>query len=120
MSGDPCQGVPEPSMLTKVSSSEGKRIIPKEPICSNPFQAPPLSSKCRPISAACPVPSCLFVLKGETPHWYFKRHLKYPGLHGRTGDEKEAWLNLHKIEHERLLATLGSTSPPTSLAPRRY
>ena len=43
------------------------------------------------------------------PNRYLKRHLKHPGLHGRTGDEKEVWLNLHKMEHERLLAALGST-----------
>ncbi|PUU83359.1 hypothetical protein B9Z19DRAFT_1061050 [Tuber borchii] len=58
---------------------------------------------------ACPIPSCPLVLKGETPHRYLRRHLKYPRLHGRTGQEKEAWLNLHEIEHERLLATLGLT-----------
>ena len=41
------------------------------------------------------------------PHRYLRRHLKYPGLYGRTGQEKKVWLNLHKTEHERLLATLG-------------
>ncbi|PUU81131.1 hypothetical protein B9Z19DRAFT_654024 [Tuber borchii] len=36
------------------------------------------------------------------------RHLKLPRVDGRTGDEKDAWENLHKIELERLLATCSS------------
>ena len=118
MFGHPRQGMLERSIPNEISSSsEGKRITAKGPIfSSNPLQAPPSAlGNAGPSPLACPVPSCLFVLKGETPHWYFKRHLKYPGLHGRMGDEKEAWLNLHKIEHQRLLASLGSTSPPTKV-----
>ena len=51
------------------------------------------------------------------PHRYLKRHLKHPGLYGRTGDDKEAWLKLHKMEHERLLAALGST-PSYNISPK--
>ena len=43
------------------------------------------------------------------PHGYLWRHLKRPGAHGRTGEEKATWENLHKIEHDRLLATRGMT-----------
>ena len=52
------------------------------------------------------------------PHRYLKRHLKHPGLYGRTGDEKEAWLNYHKMEYEQLLATLGST-PSHNNSPKK-
>ncbi|PUU77837.1 hypothetical protein B9Z19DRAFT_1127680 [Tuber borchii] len=30
---------------------------------------------------------------------------KAPWVHEHTGDEKAAWVNLHKIEHDRPLAT---------------
>ncbi|KAG0129181.1 hypothetical protein HOY82DRAFT_652510 [Tuber indicum] len=53
----------------------------------------------------CPVPSCPLVFKGEMSHGYLWRHLKRPGIHGRTGDEKDTWLQLHKIEHDLLVAT---------------
>ncbi|PUU72545.1 hypothetical protein B9Z19DRAFT_1137296 [Tuber borchii] len=36
---------------------------------------------------------------------YLWRHLKRPGVCGRIGDEKAAWRNLHRIEHDRLLPT---------------
>lgn len=39
------------------------------------------------------------------PHGYLWRHLGRPGVYGLSIDEKVAWENLHKIEHDRLLAT---------------
>ena len=111
---------PECPVPTAASSlSQGKRIIPQAPITS--FGVPCESSTLAntgPSPLACPVPSCLLVLKGQAPHRYLKRHLKCPGLHGRTGNEKEAWLKLHNMEYERLLAALGSTPLPQSPNPK--
>ncbi|PUU83366.1 hypothetical protein B9Z19DRAFT_1144587 [Tuber borchii] len=53
----------------------------------------------------CPVFGCSLVFSGKMPYGYLWRHLKHPGIRGRTGDEKNAWLDLHRIEHDRLLAT---------------
>ena len=126
MSDRPHEGMPEGSVPTEnfssPSSSEGKRvIIPQAPSCSfDSLEALPSAladSSLPPL--ACPVSGCLLAFKGEMPHRYLKRHLKHPGLYGRTGHEKEVWLNLHKMEHERLLAALGST-PPTTLALKKY
>ncbi|PUU82330.1 hypothetical protein B9Z19DRAFT_1061935 [Tuber borchii] len=82
---------PECSVPTAVSFlSQGQRIIPQAPITSFgvPCESPTLANT-GPSPLACPVPSCLLVLKGQAPHRYLKRHLKCPGLHGRTGNEKE-------------------------------
>ena len=109
---------------TQISSSTSKRIFPQASSSSpDPLKAPlsstpaGLSNTCPP-GLACPVPSCLLILKGERPHRYLRRHLNHPGLYGRTGQEKEVWINLHKREYERLLATLGLT-PSTTLTLRR-
>ena len=85
--------------------------MPQAPVISSgPLEASsPSVPNTGPSPLACPVPAYSLVLKGEAPQRYLKRHLKHPGFHGRTGDEKEAWLNLHKMEYERLLAALGST-----------
>ncbi|PUU72861.1 hypothetical protein B9Z19DRAFT_1136520 [Tuber borchii] len=122
MLGHPHEGMPEGSVPTEISSSssEGKRIIiPQAPSSSfDSLEALPsaLADTCPP-PLACPVSGCLLVLKGEMPHRYLKRHPKYPGLHGRMGDEREAWLNLHKMEHEKFLAALGST-PSHNTSPK--
>ncbi|KAG0640972.1 hypothetical protein HOY80DRAFT_1040512 [Tuber brumale] len=58
-----------------------------------------------PPAIVCPVSVCSLVFGGEAPDGYLWRHLRRPGIHGRTGDEKSAWLHLHKIEHDRHLAT---------------
>ena len=98
------------SIPTKTSSSGDRRIFPRAPSSSSdPLKTPPSSipaNTCPP-GLVCPVPSCPLFLKGETHHRYLRRHLNHPGLYGRTGQEKEVWINLHKAEHERLLATLG-------------
>ena len=39
------------------------------------------------------------------PHRSLRKHLNNPRGDGRTGDEKDAWGNLHKIELDRLLPT---------------
>jgi len=51
------------------------------------------------------------------PHGYLWRHLGRPGVYGLSSDEKVAWENLHKIEHDRLLATRSITPPFRKLAP---
>ncbi|PUU74413.1 hypothetical protein B9Z19DRAFT_1196254 [Tuber borchii] len=122
MSGQPHEGTsggPVPTEISSSSSTKGKIIIiPQAP--SSTFDSlealPSALADTSPPPLACPVSGCLLILKGEMPHRYLKRHLKHPGLHGRTGDEREIWLNLHKMEYERLLAALGSTpSHSTSL-----
>ena len=69
---------------------------------------------------ACPVSGCSLVFKGEIAHGYLWRHLKRPGVSGRTGSEKTAWLNLHKTEHDRLLATRSITSLSLNPSLKRY
>ncbi|KAG0129182.1 hypothetical protein HOY82DRAFT_652511 [Tuber indicum] len=79
----------------------------------NPISSPNLSktlpdsgvANAGPPPLTCPVLGCPLVFKGEMSHGYLWRHLKRPGIQGRTGDEKDAWLQLHKIEHDRLVAT---------------
>ncbi|KAG0633642.1 hypothetical protein HOY80DRAFT_1063040 [Tuber brumale] len=90
------------------SSPESEKTTPPNPNSSSSFlrvlpdiiPANPMPSR-----LACPVSVCSLVFKGEMPHGYLWRHLNHPGIHGRTGEEKEAWLHLHKIERDRLLAT---------------
>ncbi|KAG0635823.1 hypothetical protein HOY80DRAFT_1139576, partial [Tuber brumale] len=65
----------------------------------------PASTGCGPPAIVCPVPVCSLVFEGGAPDGYLWRHLRRPGIHGRTGGEKATWLHLHKIEHDRLLAT---------------
>jgi len=102
----------ERSIHTGISSiPQDKHTISQAPVTSSdPLEAPPcsLGNTGRP-PPACPVPTCPVVFKEGTPHRYLKRDLNHPGLHGRTGDKREAWVNLHKMEHERFLAALGST-----------
>lgn len=97
-------------MPVKISPEEGKIIISGAHVSSpGPFKAQPPSTPADTCSQGLASPTSIFplVLKGETPHRYLKRHLEHPGLHGPTNQEKQVWLNLHKIEHERLLTTLG-------------
>lgn len=75
----------------------------------NPTTVDPL-----PPPLTCPVSNCALVFTGRTPQRYLSRHLKHPGMHGRTGGEKAVWLSLHKIEHERLTAAHGTS--PLSIA----
>lgn len=63
-----------------------------------------------PPPLSCPVSNCSSVFAGRTPQRYLSRHLKYPGIWGRTGEEKVAWINLHKIEHHRLIVTRSISS----------
>ena len=95
------------------SSSSGN----ENAILQNSTSSPDLSETLRDMTPdpgsptlACPVSGCSLVFNGKMPYGYLWRHLKRPGVRGRTGDEKAAWLNLHKIEHEKLLATRGTTS----------
>ena len=96
------------------SSHENENAIPQSPTSSSNLSKAlrdtiPLNPGSP--SLACPVSECSLVFKGETAHGYLWRHLKRPGIHRRVGDEKTAWLNLHKIEHDRLLATRRITPP---------
>ncbi|PUU72821.1 hypothetical protein B9Z19DRAFT_1136612 [Tuber borchii] len=124
MSVNPHEGTPGGSVPTEISSSSsspsGKRVIilqaPSSSSDSLEARFSALANTGRS-PLACPVSGCLLILKGEMPHRYLERHLKHLGLHGRTGDEKETWLNLHKMEYERLLAALGS-SPSHNTGPK--
>ncbi|PUU83364.1 hypothetical protein B9Z19DRAFT_1119436 [Tuber borchii] len=89
------------------SSSEDENGIPQNPTPSlngSRTLHDTSPSNPGPPTLACPVLGCSLVFKGEMPHGYLWRHLKRPGAHGRTGEEKAIWENLHKIEHNRLLA----------------
>ncbi|CUS14192.1 unnamed protein product [Tuber aestivum] len=91
------------------SSSPNEKTIPRSHSCSTSGLSKalkdPTTGNPEPPEIACPVSVCPLVFKGEMGDGYLWRHLKRPGIHGRTGDEKAAWLNLHKIEHDRLVAT---------------
>lgn len=100
------------SNLTEVSNSDNNdRTIPQNPfpfssllqVLFSPATVDPL-----PPPLTCPISNCSLVFTGRTPQRYLSRHLKHPGIHGRTGGEKAAWLSLHKIEHERLTAAHGT------------
>ncbi|KAG0129180.1 hypothetical protein HOY82DRAFT_652508 [Tuber indicum] len=96
-----------PTTTTSTSSSN-EHTIPKNPTSSSSLsQTFPDSTPADGTQSVvtCPVPSCPLAFKGEMPHGYLWRHLKRPGIHGRTGDEKDTWLQLHKVEHDRLVAT---------------
>ncbi|KAG0129187.1 hypothetical protein HOY82DRAFT_652526 [Tuber indicum] len=88
------------------SSSNENTILQNQTSSSSLSEALPSSTPANawPSTLTCPVPSCPLVFKGEMPHGYLWRHLKRPGIHGRTGGEKDTWLQLHKVEHDRLLA----------------
>ncbi|KAG0633641.1 hypothetical protein HOY80DRAFT_603555 [Tuber brumale] len=97
---------PSNTDTSTISCSEGKNTTPPS---SNPspnlLRALPNSTPANPVppELACPVPVCSLVFKGEMPDGYRWRHLNNPGIRGRTGGEKDAWLHLHKIERDRLL-----------------
>ncbi|KAG0129186.1 hypothetical protein HOY82DRAFT_540917 [Tuber indicum] len=89
------------------SSSSNENTIFQNPTSSSSLsevQSNSTPANAWPPTLTCPVPSCPLVFKGEMPHGYLWRHLKRPGIHGRTGGEKDTWLQLHRIEHDRLLA----------------
>jgi len=102
------------------SSSKNEDAIPESPTFpSNLSRAQHSTTTPNPIppTLACPVSGCPLVFEGKMPYGYLWRHLKRPGIYGRTGDEKVAWLDLQKYEYDRLLATRGRTPPfrkPTS------
>ncbi|KAG0129178.1 hypothetical protein HOY82DRAFT_611035 [Tuber indicum] len=90
------------------SSSGNKTTIPRNlTSLSNPSKPLPDSAPANsgPPALACPVPSCPLVFKGQMSQGYLWRHLKRPGICRRTGDEKAAWLHLHKTEYDQLIAT---------------
>jgi len=114
------EGMPGRYLPTNNSSSSGN----ENAISQNPTSSPDLSETLHditpdlgPPNLACPVSGCSLVFNGKMPYGYLWRHLKRPGVRGRTGDEKVAWLNLHKIEHGRLLATRGTISLSLNLPP---
>ncbi|KAG0641793.1 hypothetical protein HOY80DRAFT_1134984 [Tuber brumale] len=105
MSPNSHRGNPGSYVVTTTSSSSNKNTTPQQQTSSpNPSKALPDSTPANavPPTLTCPVPSCPLVLKGEMPHGYLWRHLKSPGIYSRTGDEKDAWLHLHKIEYDGL------------------
>lgn len=110
------------SRYTSSSSSEDENGIPRNPTSSRngsrTLHDTSPSSPGTP-ALACPVLVCSLVFKGEMPHGYLWRHLKRPGVHGRIGEEKATWENLHKIEYDRLLVTRGMT-PLSANSPLGY
>ena len=78
---------------------------------------PDIHLKPRPDTLSCPVPGCPLTFKGKMASGYLWRHLGRPGVRALTSDEKSAWENLHKIEHDRLLATRSITPPPSQTPP---
>ncbi|KAG0642343.1 hypothetical protein HOY80DRAFT_1036921 [Tuber brumale] len=111
MSSNLHEGRSESSTTTGTSKNE--RSSSQTPISFlSPANAPPESGSADPCRSrlACTASSCSFVFRGEMPHRDFRRHLKHPDLCGLTGDEGAAWLNLHQIEHERLLHALAENN----------
>ncbi|KAG0633640.1 hypothetical protein HOY80DRAFT_1104095 [Tuber brumale] len=93
---------------TTTSCAEGEGPHPPNPNPSSSFLKAlpdPTTANLMPSTLACPVSGCSLVFRGEMPDGYLWRHLNNPGIYWRTGSEKDAWLHLHKIERDRLLAT---------------
>ncbi|PUU72860.1 hypothetical protein B9Z19DRAFT_1166331 [Tuber borchii] len=84
MSSHSHQGMPGSSISTKSSSSPQGGIITIPQAPSSLETLPSALTNTSPPPLACPVSGCLLVLRGEMPHRYLKRHLKYPGLYGRV------------------------------------
>ncbi|KAG0642345.1 hypothetical protein HOY80DRAFT_1106725 [Tuber brumale] len=108
MSSNSHEGGSESSTTTDTSSKNGRAPSQTTIFFPNPANAPPKSDSadtCRS-RLACPVSSCSSVFSGGKAHRDFWRHLKHPNPCGTTGDEGAAWLNLHEMEHERLLHAL--------------
>lgn len=105
---------------TSSSSSGNANAIPQKPTSSSNLSKAlhdTTTPNLEPPTLTCPVLGCSLVFKGNMPYGYLWRHLKRPGVHQRTEEEKAAWENLYKIEHEPLLATrrialLSTNSPP--------
>ncbi|PWW73248.1 hypothetical protein C7212DRAFT_346978 [Tuber magnatum] len=97
-----------PTSTAASSSPQDERTTPQNPISSfnhsNALPDPTLANT-RPLTLTCPVPCCSLAFDKKTPHGYLWRHLRNPGVYRRTGEEKAAWLHLHKIEFDRLAAT---------------
>lgn len=101
--------------------SKGEKIIRKIPNPSSILlETLPDSAHVNPRSdtLSCPVFGCTLVFKGKMSHGYLWRHLGRPGVRGLTSDEKAVWHNLHRIEHDRLLATRSIILPFHNLASR--
>lgn len=88
MSSYPNEGMSERSMPSQISFfSKGKKTISQVPISFyDPLRALPPSTPTNsgPPQLACPVSSCLFAFKRETPNRCLRRHLKHPGIHERV------------------------------------
>ncbi|KAG0641789.1 hypothetical protein HOY80DRAFT_1038320 [Tuber brumale] len=95
------------TITTPSSSSDNGKTVPNDTnSSSNVSKTLPDFAPANPAPPVltCPVPSCALAFKGEMSHGYLWRHLKRPGIYRRTGDEKAAWMKLHKIEHDQLVA----------------
>ncbi|KAG0641797.1 hypothetical protein HOY80DRAFT_1134987 [Tuber brumale] len=132
MSPNSHQGTPEPSVITTAAATAANTTTTattsnKKTISQNSTSPSGLSkalpdstpANAGPPALACPFPSCTLDFNGETSHGYLWRHLKRPGIYRRTGEEKSDWLRLHKIDHNRFIATGSITpSPPTHKTPQ--
>ena len=95
-------------IYTFSSSSENENAIPQSPTSSSNLSKAlrdTILLSLGKLTLACLVSGCSLVFKGEIALGYLWRHFKRPGIHRCAGGEKTAWLNLHKIEHDRFLAT---------------
>ncbi|KAG0634724.1 hypothetical protein HOY80DRAFT_1140467, partial [Tuber brumale] len=97
-----------PTTTTSSFSFKNGKTVRETPNSSPNFPHtlpnPALEQKPGPPALVCPVPNCPSVFKGERSRGYLWRHLKRPRISRRTGGERSAWLHLHKIEHDRLVA----------------
>ncbi|PWW73247.1 hypothetical protein C7212DRAFT_346977 [Tuber magnatum] len=106
ISGNPFEGMP--GCYAPAASStppEVRKTTPQNPTFPSYLPiALPVPTHTNTPTLPCPVPSCALVFDGKTPYGYLWRHLRRPGTYRRTGEERDAWLHLHKIEHDRLIA----------------
>ncbi|KAG0135491.1 hypothetical protein HOY82DRAFT_536667 [Tuber indicum] len=113
--GMPKRYTPSNTDTPTASYAAGRRLHPRSLNPSSNFLgvlADSIPTSPTPSTLSCPVSVCSLVFKGGMPHGYLWRHLNRPGVRGRTGDEKDVWLHLHKIQRDRLLATRSITSTP--------
>jgi len=101
MSSRPHDDMSQGFIPNSISSSNGKNF-PQAPIPSSDLLKVPPEPR-----LACPVSSCNFVHEGKRAKRNLMSHLNRPKISRRTGQEKAAWLNLHRIALNRILAATG-------------
>ncbi|KAG0640970.1 hypothetical protein HOY80DRAFT_999745 [Tuber brumale] len=106
MSDNSNKGMPESCVQADIY--DNNEAIPQS-LTPSPgsLQVPPdlVTADPNPPSLKYPVSSCSLVLTGGISQRYLRTHLKNPKICGRRGEERVAWINLHKTEHDRLIET---------------